>query len=69
MGSFIKVVFQFSVFVLFIGAIAWFVAFETDVYNVCKDHPQKKKTHLICKPLGFEMKKPEPERKFRDGKF
>lgn len=69
MGNAVKVLFQFTVFCALMGGIAWFVAFETDPYNVCVDHPQKKKTHFICKPLNIEVEKPAPERKFRDGKF
>lgn len=69
MGNFIKVIVQFTAFVAFMGAIIWFIMFNMDVYNVCVDSKIHPKTELICKPFGFTVKKPEPERKFRDGKF
>ena len=71
MGNAFKNIFQFTVFCVLMGGIAWFVAFEVDPYNVCVDHPSvaKRKTYFVCKPLGIEVKKPAPERKFRDGKF
>lgn len=71
MGNFIKIAIQFTVFVIFLGSIGWFIAYNTNPYAVCEDHPSKKmkKTHFICKPFGLVMEKPEPEKKFRDGKF
>lgn len=39
MGNAIKNIFQFTVFCVLMGGIAWFVAFEVDPYNVCVDHP------------------------------
>ncbi len=69
MGNIIKSLLQIGTFIIMIGSVGWFVAFESDPYTVCKDHPKKKKTYFVCKPFNLEIKKPAPERKFRDGKF
>ena len=43
----------------FIFCIGWFVSFQYDPYNVCRDHsePEMKKEYYECEPLGFAIKK------------
>ena len=56
--------------ILGMSIIFWFVAFEVDPYSVCKNHPKKRKTHLICKPFNIEVEKPDVKAySFRKGKF
>lgn len=71
MGNAFSNLVKIFAFCVFMGAIIWFVLFNTNPYAICVDHPVKKKktTHYICKPFDVEIQKPEPEKKFRDGKF
>lgn len=71
MGQFIASTIKIIVFGALLGGIGWFIAFNSNPEIICKDHPTKKlrKTHYECKPFGITVEKPEPERKFRDGKF
>lgn len=71
MANFIKIMIQLLAFLFCITAIGYFVAFEIDPLNVCRDHsnPKLRKTHFECTPLSLEIEKPIPERKFHHGKF
>lgn len=67
----IKTLLQTTVFFILLGGIVWFVLFETNPYAICIDHPNPKysATYYQCKPFNKVIKKPAPERKFRDGKY
>lgn len=71
MGQFIANTIKVTVFLALLSGIGWFIAFSTNPGLICVDHPTKKlrKTHYQCKPFGITVEKPEPEKKFRDGKF
>lgn len=72
MADMIKGLVQLAVFIVMISIIGYFVAFNLDPYNVCIDHPnpKHKDKYFQCKfgPITKVLKKPEPERKFREGK-
>lgn len=71
MGQVFKMILQVGTFLAILGTIAWFVAFETNPYAICIDHPNPKYSskYYQCAPFNKVIKKPVPEKKFRDGKF